>query len=178
MYGCLRPRCSRPALADWWLLCAECSIPLLDLDDGPVGTAVDQRAAAGWDALGWAERIAPDGWGSAVETDPWVVSVRCLAMASVVTARASGYPHTVGSVAVLVVAVARMSGVLRCPPCAETVVARSSAMGPSCDRCGSVAVVAAQRVAALIGSSMILVAQLCCGCRSQVLALAGDVEQA
>jgi hypothetical protein len=40
------------------------------------------------------------------------------------------------------------------------------------------AVVAAERVAALIGSSMILVAQLCRGCRARVLELVDDVEQA
>ena len=174
MHACLRPHCSRSALAEWWLLCVECSAQLLlNLDDGPVGSEIDQRLAAGWDALGWAERIAPEGWGSVVETDPWVVSVRCLAMASVVTARASGCAHTVGPVvAVPVVAVARMPGVLRCPPCAESVVAQSSGMGPACDRCASVAVGPSERVAALTGS-MILVAHLCRGCRGQVLELAG-----
>jgi hypothetical protein len=43
--------------------CADCTGPLLDPVDGsPVSgtTTSDQRVAAGWDALTWAERIAPD----------------------------------------------------------------------------------------------------------------------
>jgi hypothetical protein len=81
MHGCLRPHCSRPALAGWWLLGVESSAPLLlNLDDGPVGSEVDQRLAEGWDALGWAERIAPEGWGSVVEAD---------------VARSSGMPPSV-----------------------------------------------------------------------------------
>ena len=176
MNACLRPHCPRSALAEWWLLCAEHTSPLLTVDRVPVQGEADQSMAAGWDALGWAERIAPSCWGNAVESDPWVLSVSCLVLASVVTARASGCAHTVSStVAVPVVAVARVPGVLRCPPCAEPVVAQSAATGPSCDRCGSAAVVAPERVAALTGASVILVAYLCPGCRGQVLALAGDV---
>jgi hypothetical protein len=178
MYECIRPRCSRPAMADWWLLCCECSGPLLRLDDGPVLSADDQRAAAGWDALGWAERIAPACWGSADGGDPWVLTVRSLAMASVVTGRASGCAHTVSSTAAVpVVAVARAPGVLRCPPCAESIVAHASGMGPACDRCAAVTGVASERVAALTGSSVILVAQLCRGCRAEVLELGDEVEQ-
>jgi hypothetical protein len=178
MHECIRPRCSWPALAEWWLLCSECSRPLLHLDDGPAPGQDDQQAAAGWDALEWAERIAPACWGSADEEDPWVLSIRSLAMASVVTGRASGCAHTVSSAAAVpVVAVARAPGVLRCSPCAEPVVAQVSALGPRCDRCGSVTGVSSERVTALTGSSVILVAQLCRPCRSRVLELVEETEQ-
>jgi hypothetical protein len=176
MVECVRAGCSRPALGEWWLLCCECSGPLLHLDDGRLLSEDDQRAAAGWDALGWAERIAPACWGSANERDPWVLTVRTLSMAAVVTRRASGCPHTVSSTAsVPVVAVARAVGVLRCPPCAEPVVAQTSKAGPSCDRCGAVTG-PPSRVAALTGASMILVAQLCPACRGQVLELVDETS--
>jgi hypothetical protein len=133
--------------------------------------------AAGWDALEWAERISPDCWGNAAEGDPWVLSVRCLTVAAVVTGRSSGCTHTVSATAAVpVVAVARIPGVLRCPPCAEPIVAQSTGMGSECDRCGSPADGGPQRVAALTGSSLIVVAQLCAGCRSRVLELVDDSE--
>jgi hypothetical protein len=178
MYRCTRPRCERPALADWWQLCAQCSRPVLALGETTPRSDIDQRMAAGWDALSWAERIAPDCWGSAAEGDPWVLSVRCLTVAAVVTGRSSGCSHTVSAnAAVPVVAVARIPGVLRCPPCAEPIVAQSAGMGPGCDRCGSLADSASERVAALTGASLIVVAQLCRGCRSRVLELVDDTEQ-
>ena len=96
MYPCVRPNCAQSALASWWQLCAECSQPLLNLNDGPTTPVADQRLAAGWDALGWAERIAPDHWGSATD-DGWVTTVRSLALASVVTGRSSGCAHTASS---------------------------------------------------------------------------------
>jgi hypothetical protein len=177
MSGCTRPRCDRPALADWWRLCAQCSRPVLALDEATPRSDVDQRMAAGWDALDWAERIAPDRWGSAVDGDPWVLSIRCLTVAAVITGRSSGCPHTVSAaIAVPVVAIARMPGVLRCPPCAEPVVAESAGLGSACDRCGPLAETAPERVAALTGSSLIVVAQLCRGCRSRVLELVDDAE--
>jgi hypothetical protein len=178
MYRCTRPRCTRQALADWWQLCAPCSRSVLAIDSMTPRSDLDQRMAAGWDALGWAERIAPGCWGNAVEGDPWVLSVRCLAVAAVVTGRSSGCVHTVSAAgAVPVVAVPRVLGVLRCPPCAEPIVAQSAGMGPACDRCGSITGGSCERVAALTGSSLIVVAELCSGCRSQVLELVDDVEQ-
>jgi hypothetical protein len=85
--------------------------------------------------------------------------------------------HTVSATAAVpVVAVARIPGVLRCPPCAEPIVAQSTGMGSECDRCGSLTDSGSKRVAALTGSSLIVVAQLCAGCRSRVLELVDDSE--
>jgi hypothetical protein len=179
VYRCVRPQCPRPALAAWWQLCAECSRPLLDLAGPDTPSSSDQRLAAGWDALDWTQRISSDCWGSAVEDDPWVLSVRCLAMASVVTGRSSGCAHTVdATVAVPVVAVARAPGVLRCPPCAEPVVAQTSSSGAPCDRCRSSTVDTTDRTAALTGSSLIIVGQLCRPCRGQVIELLDGAEPA
>jgi hypothetical protein len=177
MYACVRADCARPALASWWLLCAGCSEPLLALTSDVAGdSVVEQQMAAGWDALGWAERIAPSNWGNAAEADPWVVTVRCLAVASVVTGRSSGCAHTVSPVTVLpVVAVARVPGVLRCPPCAEPVVGEASE-GGRCDRCAAVPVTASDRTAVLTGASLIVVAQLCGACRREVVPLLAGVE--
>jgi hypothetical protein len=148
------------------------------LDDVPAQTGLDHRVAAGWDALGWAERIAPGHWGSATEADAWVRSVRCLTLAAVVTGRTSACPHTVGpTLTGPVVAVVRAPGVFRCPPCAEPLVAQL-ATGGACDRCGSVAVAVADRVAVLAGSALIVVGQLCGSCRSQVFALLNGAELA
>jgi hypothetical protein len=175
MNRCTRPRCERPALAHWWQLCVECSRPVLALGETAPRSDVDQRMAAGWDALDWAERIAPECWGNAAERDSWVLSVRCLAVAAVVTGRSTGCPHTISAAAAVpVVAVARIPGVLRCPPCAEPIVAQSATMGPECDRCGARSESASERVAALTGSSLIVVAQLCRGCRSRVFELVDD----
>ena len=178
MSTCVRSGCSGVALASWWALCADCSAVLLDpvtgdAGDGPaVGLAVDdQRAAAGWDAVTWAERIAPNRWGSAVDGDPWLTTVRCLALASVVTGRADGCEHTRTTGATPVVAVARATGSLRCPPCAEAVVAAVTTDGHACDRCGRVGVGPKDRTAAVVGASLVVVAQLCDGCAGAVLAL-------
>jgi hypothetical protein len=177
MYPCVRPGCTRPGLADWWQFCVECSLPLLVLDD--VAEPVpDRLMAAGWDALGWAERIAPDHWGSAADADSWVVSVRCLTLAAVVTGRSSGCPHTVGpGLTVPVVAVVRAPGVFRCPPCAEPLVAQWTA-GGVCDRCAAVPVGETDRVAVLAGAALIVVGLLCGSCRSRVFELLDGVEQA
>jgi hypothetical protein len=172
MIGCVRAGCGRPALAPWWQLCTDHTRPLLDgADDGPpAGT--DRQHAASWDALAWAERISPQHWGTADDTDDWVMAVRCLAIAGVVTGRASGCPHTAdGTVAVPVVADVRAPGVLRCPPCAEPVVAQATAAATGeCDRCRR-PTAEPERVAALAGSALIVVARLCPDCRSRVLVL-------
>ena len=128
--------------------------------------------------LDWAERIAPQSWGAADEADRWVLRVRCLVMASVVTGRAAGCEHTDSpSAAVPVVAVARVPEVLRCPACAEPVVAQSAAMGPACDRCRDPEA-SIERVAALAGASLIIVGHLCRDCRSQVFELVDGIEPA
>jgi hypothetical protein len=163
MGPCVRASCSQLALASWWALCAECTVPLLESIADPATGASDQRAAAGWDAMAWAERIAPDRWGNASD-DAWVTCQRCLAFAAVVTGRSQGCPHTAGDVATPVVAVVRAPGVLRCPSCAEAVVAATSTTGHACDRCGLVAVSMTDRVALVTGSSLVLVAQLCRAC--------------
>lgn len=185
MSTCVRSGCSGVALAPWWALCAGCTTPLLDpVTDAPAsGTSsgstpptgsvavTDQRVAAGWDAVTWAERIAPRRWGSAVDGDPWLTSVRCLVLASVVTGRADGCDHTRTSGATPVVAVARATGSLRCPSCAEPVVAAVTTDGHACDRCGRVPVGPGDRTAAVTGAALVLVAQLCDGCAGAVLAL-------
>jgi hypothetical protein len=177
MNSCVRPGCPRPALAGWWLLCIECSQPLLMLNDGSAPSLTDQRMAAGWDALDWSERIAPNCWGNARDDDPWLLSVRCLALASVVTGRSWGCAHTVdGASPVPVVAVVRAPGILKCPPCAESLVAETSTSG-LCDRCQAVPVALPDRVAALTGSSLIVVAQLCRDCRSNTLELHDDAHE-
>jgi len=176
MATCVRAGCRGQALAPWWSLCLECTAPLLDpvtpspSADG-VDPVTDQRDAAGWDAVTWAERIAPCRWGSAVADDPWVTSVRCLTVASVVIGRADGCEHTRMKGAAPVVAVARAAGSLRCPACAEPVVASVTTDGHACDRCGQVPVVRGDRVAAVVGASLVVVAQLCEECAGVVLAL-------
>lgn len=171
---CVRSGCPGTALAAWWALCAACTSPLLDpVGGGPAAGdgAGDQRAAAGWDAVTWAERIAPRRWGSAVDGDAWLTSVRCLALASVVTGRSDGCEHTRTTGATPVVAVARATGSLRCPSCAEPVVAAVTTDGHACDRCGRNPVGPTDRTAAVVGASLVVVAQLCDGCAGQVLAL-------
>lgn len=174
---CVRIGCANPALAAWWSLCASCTAPLLDPVPGgdAGGAASDQQASAGWEALAWAERIAPRHWGNAAPDDGWVTSVRCLVVAAVVTGRADGCVHTRTDGATPVVAVPRATGVLRCPTCAEGVVAAVTTDGRACDRCGAVAVTAADRVAAVVGTSLLIVAQLCNLCRPAVLAMSDVV---
>jgi hypothetical protein len=170
MATCRRVGCSGTALAPWWGLCIECTRPLLD-PAGPWPTAVvEQRQADGWAAMEWAERIAPGGWGNASD-DEWVTRQVCLAFASVVTGRSNGCIHTASDVAIPVVAVARVTGVLRCPSCAEPVVAAASTTGRGCDRCGLVTVSPEQRVAAVTRSSLIIVGQLCTDCAGVVRGL-------
>jgi hypothetical protein len=168
--SCVRAGCRGVSLAPWWHLCVACTTPLLE----PVGDGSslgDQQAAAGWDAVTWAERIAPNRWGNAVTDDGWVTGVRCLALAAVVTGRADGCQHTAMTGARPVVAVPRATGSLRCPSCAEAVVASVTTDGHACDRCGRVPVTGLHRTAAVAGSSLIIVTQLCDGCASSVLAL-------
>jgi hypothetical protein len=167
---CSRAGCLRPALASWWRLCVDCTAPLLEPVDGESTHVDDQVCAAGWDALGWAERIAPGLWGNASD-DGWVTAQRCLAVASVVTGRSSGCVHTAADVAVPVVAVARAVGVLCCPVCAEAVVATTSTTGHACDRCAQVTVSVEDRVALVTGASLLLVGQLCRSCSAAVCAL-------
>ena len=173
MSACVRIGCGRPALAGWWRLCACCTSPLM------TGVAdIEKTAAAGWDALAWAERIAPAAWGNASDDDPWVTAARCLTFASVVTGRATGCPHTsTASAALPVVHIARAPHVLMCPPCAEPTVAAVSVGGPSCDRCRSVAPQGVVRTAAVAGSSLVVVAELCSRCRHEVLPLSVAFEQ-
>jgi hypothetical protein len=173
MGGCVRAGCSGPALAGWWSLCVACTTPLLDPVEARPDAVIDQHLAAGWDSIAWAERIAPDRWGQASD-DGWVVRQRCLVFAAVVTGRSQGCAHTAADVAAPVVAVARVPGVLRCPACAEAVVAATSTTGHACDRCGVVMVAATDRVALLTGASLIVVAQVCPGCRSAVMLLGAD----
>ena len=177
MSPCVRAGCDGPALAPWWSLCGACTLPLLEPAGDLGDPVVDQHVTAGWDALDWAERIAPDRWGNAVENDPWIVAHRCLAFAAVTTGRSRGCPHT-GSptVAVPVVAVARAPGVLRCPPCAETVVRQHTTTGHPCDRCRAVTVGPSDRVAALTGASLIVVGQLCTPCAAMVLRLGSSIR--
>lgn len=176
MAACVRAGCRGQALAPWWSLCLECTAPLLDpvtpttAGEG-LDPVADQRDAAGWDAVTWAERIAPRRWGSAVTDDPWLTSVRCLTVASVVTGRADGCEHTRTTEASPVVVVVRATGSLRCPTCAEAVVAAVTTDGHACDRCGQVPVVGSDRLAAVVGASLVVVAQLCDGCAGAVLAL-------
>jgi hypothetical protein len=154
-------------------LCLGCTLPLLEPAGDFQQADLDQRSSAGFDAVTWAERIAPSRWGHAVDGEPWVDVVRCLAFAAVVTGRGDGCPHTADrGAAVPVIAVARAPGVLRCPACAEHVVARHTTTGQPCDRCRSVAVDPRHRVAALTGASLIIAAQLCDACASHVLAFA------
>lgn len=174
MSVCVRSGCDGVALVPWWSLCVDCTRRLLD----PVtpASAADQRDAAGWDAVAWAERIAPRRWGTAVDDDPWLTSVRSLAVASVVTGRADGCEHTRTSGATPVVAVARATGSLRCPACAEPVVGAVTTDGNACDRCGVRAVSATDRAAVVVGASLIVVAQLCDPCADAVLALGALAE--
>jgi hypothetical protein len=166
-------------------------MPLTEPAGSTSGAQDDQQRAAGWEALAWAERIAPGGWGNA-SSDAWVERQRCLVFAAVATGRSRGCVHTAGDVdapvagpvieaedaiegpvAAAVVAVARVRGVLRCPPCAEPIVASVTTMGHPCDRCGAVAVSAVDRVALVTGSALIVVAQLCGPCRTATVALSG-----
>jgi hypothetical protein len=183
MATCVRAGCHGDALAAWWSLCVDCTAPLLD----PVGTpgdrtdrvgrpggadaAADQLDAAGWEAVTWAERIAPDRWGNAALDDRWVTGVRCLTVAAVVTGRAEACEHTRTAGATPVVAVARAAGSVRCPACSEPVVATVTTDGHACDRCQVVPVTHADRVAAVAGVALIVVAQLCQACTADVLAL-------
>jgi ribosomal protein S27AE len=172
MATCVRTGCPGDALAAWWSLCLDCTAPLLEpIHERVAGNVLDQREAAGWDAVEWAERIAPNRWGNAATDDRWVTGVRCLAVASVVTGRGNGCEHTRGTGSAPVVAVTRATGSLRCPTCAEPLVAAVTTDGHACDRCGTVPVTRADRVAIVAGSSLIVVAQLCDRCTASVLAL-------
>jgi len=169
MGPCVRAGCREPALASWWRLCATCTSPLLTPVTERPDAIVEQHLAAGWDAVAWAERIAPDRWGNASD-DAWVTRQQCLAFAAVVTGRSQGCPHTAEDVATPVVVIARAPGVLHCPACAEAVVAATSTTGHACDRCGRATVSSTDRVALLTGASLIVVGQLCESCRADVSA--------
>ena len=172
MHSCVRPGCGGDALAPWWALCVACTVPLLTPADDGVVAVRDQQLAAGWDAVEWAERIAPSRWGHASEDDAWVLSIRCLTLASVVTGRAQGCGHTSSASSTMpVVVVLRAPTYLYCPVCAEPVVATVTVDGQPCDRCRRVTVSAGSRVAALTGASLIVVGQLCDGCVETMLDL-------
>jgi len=59
MVTCVRSGCTDQVLAPWWLLCQTCTLPLLDPPTPPSPANQDQQQTAGWDAVEWAERIAP-----------------------------------------------------------------------------------------------------------------------
>lgn len=170
MSECVRAGCRGQALAPWWQLCPDCTQPLLERADDDTGSSADQRATAGWEAVDWAERIAPGRWGHAVEIDPWVMTVRCLVFASVATSRAAGCWHTNSPSPRPVVAVASALDTLACPSCAETVVAQHTVDG-GCDRCRLEPVGPSSRVALIGGASLIIVGQLCTSCTSAALEL-------
>src|SRR5262249_35816405 len=90
MSACVRAGCDGEALAVWWRPGAECTRPPLEPVAARAEPALEQQAAAGWDAMDWAERIAPARWGNAVDDDPWVFGIRCLAFATVTTGRSQG----------------------------------------------------------------------------------------
>ena len=171
MSGCVRAGCHGQVLATWWQLCTACTFPLLDRVGAVTTAAADQRATAGWQALDWAERIAPSRWGNAVEADEWVTTIRCLVFASVATGRSSGCPHTASEASTPVVVVPRAVGVLHCPSCAEPVVAQHTVTGASCDRCRQVTVGPSDRVALATGASLIIVGNLCDACSGAVFQL-------
>lgn len=165
MSRCITAACAGTALAPWWLLCPSCTL-LLEKPAGSLPTALgDQAAMSGWDAVTWAERIAPSRWGQANESDRWVMRLRALTLAETVTARTAPCPHTTGrDSAVPVVVPVRAPLVLACPPCAEPSVAATTTDGHACDRCAGAAVTTRDRSALLVGQSLILVAQLCAPC--------------
>lgn len=172
---CVRYGCGGRALAPWWQLCATCTEPLLDPVPAVDPVDADPRWDAGWDAVTWAERIAPSRWGQAVVGDAWVTELRCRVLAAGVTGRADGCAHSAdATVTAPVVAIPRAPVVLRCPPCAEPVVGTVTTDGHACDRCHAVPVTTGQRVAAIAGAALIVVAQLCDECRRTVLELAGS----
>ena len=177
MAECVRSGCRGQALAPWWRLCSNCTRPLLERADDIDGPMADQRDRAGWEAVDWAERIAPGRWGHAVETDPWVTTVRCLVFASVATGRSAGCRHTSSPSPLPVVAVPAALDTLACPSCAEPVVAQHTVDG-NCDRCQREVVGPSARVALISGASLLVVVQLCRGCTVAALELpawvAGD----
>lgn len=167
---CLYLSCGRPAVADWWLLCEHHTLLLEASSDVLPSALGDQASAAGWDATTWAERIAPDRWGHAVEDEPWVMRLRALSLAAAVSRRALPCGHASGSDAALaLVVVARDPLRIACPTCAEATVARATTDGHACDRCRAVAVRQGDRTALLVGRSLILVGQLCDDCAEQSL---------
>ena len=167
---CLRPACTAPAVADWWLLCARHTLALDAATEEPPRHLADQSHAAGWESSDWAERIAPSRWGQAVESDDWVAAQRSRSFAAAVSNRLVPCPHTApADSAVPVVLVARAPDLAACPPCAETTVSRTTTDGHGCDRCGVVAVSPADRSALLVGRSLIVVAQLCASCAAAAM---------
>ncbi len=173
---CVIPGCPHPQLAPWWRLCTTCTLPLLQFPEPELGQQ-DQAHAAGWDSLSWAERIAPNHWGSAQADDPWVQAQRCLVFAAAVTAHGTGCPHIEApQIPVPTVGVVRNIEHLACPRCAEPNVARNASHPAGCDRCGHQPVDLTDRCALTTGTSLIIVAQLCSGCRSHVFELADELR--
>ena len=169
MARCTLVGCRATALAPWWLLCENCTLPLVDAPRPP-NVLDEQIAAAGWDATAWAERIAPRRWGHAGDHDPWLRRRRALVVATSITARAHPCPLAAPlDAAVPIVVPVRRPTALACPPCAEPVVAATTTTGHACDRCALAPVTPADRVAVLVGNSLIVVAQTCPGCARAVL---------
>jgi hypothetical protein len=173
---CVIPGCPNQQLAPWWRMCTACTLPLLEITGVDVSRQ-DQALAAGWDSLTWAERIAPNHWGSARTADPWVQAQRCLVFASGVTGHGTGCPHiATPQIPVPAICVARNMDHLACPRCAEGHVGRNASYPGACDRCGQRPVHLADRCALTTGTSLIIVAQLCSDCRSQVFELADELR--
>jgi hypothetical protein len=161
--GCMRVRCDRPALTWWWQLCLECTDPLLLAAEQESGRPADQTREVARAAAEWARRFAPLAYGRMQTGDEWVWTVRCLAMASLVSGKASGCAHTVrGRAGVPTVVIPRATGVLRCPACAESVVSQSSVQDSGCDRCGEWDDPVTR--VCLTSGTTVIVAQLCGGC--------------
>lgn len=167
---CLQAGCGAAALTDWWLLCASHTLALDQSSEGPPPHLEDQALAAGWHASDWAERIAPARWGHAVESEEWVARQRARSFAAAVTRRLVPCPHTTGhDTAVPMVLAVRAPDLAACPDCAETTVARTTTTGHGCDRCTLVPVGPDDRMALLVGRSLIIVAQLCVECAAAVM---------
>ncbi|WP_285623824.1 hypothetical protein [Kineosporia sp. NBRC 101677] len=168
--------CPNTHLAPWWRLCTTCTLPLLKSPATNVSQH-DQAIAAGWDSLTWAERIAPNHWGSARSSDPWIQAQRCLVFAAGVTGHGTGCPHiATPQIPTPVICVARNMDHQACPLCAEPHVAHNASFPGACDRCGQRPVHLADRCALTTGTSLIIVAQLCSTCRSQVFELADELH--
>ena len=92
--------------------------------------------------------------------------MRCLALASSVVTRSSGCQHTLAGTDLPILVVPRATGVLRCPSCAESVLAQSYASEAGCDRCGTWAGPVSR--VCLTGGAAVIVTMLCRDCAGAV----------